>query len=243
MIERAVWIGIFAASVSGSDLGFVSHPSGDFLINAGVTHTRSTYDSSVSVLGVQGKIQKRFDSENVCSLSGSGSYAVVDESMHKNRWTSEVNYDYRPGEDYFINYKVGYDQGFFGREYQKWYHGPTFGMRMDTPGDSQLEMRGSVLVDKDCSNVASSDAYVLSKIGAVYSWYGRENIKFIQEEIYRVRLNEPNDYTYYSKSGIESRFSSRFSMGINYKIGRISTPFSPVTEFDRSLLGSVNLKF
>lgn len=243
MIRSIVWNGILFVSLIGADLGIISHPAGDFLVNGGVTHIRSLYDPGVSILGVQGKIQKKLDGEQLCWFSSGGSFIATEELLQKNRWTSEFNYDYRHGDHYFINYKVGFDRGYGDGNYRKWYSGSTIGIRMPAPGDSQLEMRGSILVDKDCSGTAPSDPYVLSKIGAVYSWYGRENLKFTQEEIYRTRLSEPNDYMFYSKSGIESKISSRFSMGINYKVGKIGTSLSPTVELDRSLLGSINLKF
>lgn len=243
MIRLAGWIGIVAVSLGGAELGYVSHSTPDFQVNSGVTHTRSLLNPMVSVLGVQGKVQKQWDDEHRWWVSSNGTFIVADEVVQKNRWTSELNYDYRPGSHYFINYKVGYDKGYLDGDYQKWYTGPSFGIKMLDKGPSQLEMRGSVLLDKDYSGSLPSDPYVLSKVGAVYTWSGSQNLKFTQEEIYRVRLNEPNDYMFYSKSGIESRVSSRFSMGVNYKLGKIGTPLSPTAELDRSLIGSMNLKF
>lgn len=164
-------------------------------------------------------------------------------SVSKNKWSSELNYDYQWDEVYSLNYMVGYKQdSFSGYDYQA-YTGPGVGAKVIDCSEHKLDLQANLLYAQDKPSELPSNSYFSSKMGGIYKWQIQETLKLIQEATYRVNLEETRNYFLYSKTGIENKINSSLSMGVSYKIDYVNTPPPPSVSTDRTFLVSLIIDY
>jgi len=212
-----------------------------------VTHSEFSYidtrgNSNAASLAFEGAAKTKWD-DHVFRAHADAYNASSNGTTSKNKWSAEFNYDYQFDEVYSLNYMIGYrDDRFSGYDYQ-FYTGPGAGVKVIETKGHKLDFQANLLYDLDKPHNRESKEYLSSKLGAIYWWQIRDNVKFIQEATYRVKLDETQNYFLYSKSAIESKINSTLSMGASYKVDYTNTIPPPSVHTDRTLLVSLIIDY
>lgn len=239
MIRNVVRIGVLGSALMGSDIGLIPQQKLTLLTysNSSFIDTKidTKADVNSSLLGIEGTVKKKWD-DHLFRMYTTAYCSSSEREAARNRWSSELNYDYRFAERYSFNYMVGYRKDYWQ---QRMYTGPSIGIRMIDAENYKLDLRGNILFDKN----KLEEQYLSGKVGAIYTWKGLDDLKFIQEGSYRVRLNEADNYIMYSKSAIESKITPRLSAGVSYKVDCINSPQLPELSTYRTLSALVTFKY
>ncbi len=219
--------------------------------NVFVTHTELGYietqgNTKTQTFNLDAKAKKNWEN-NALSLLFDAQYASDQDIETKNKFVTELEYDYSFTQQLAFSYLAGFKQDkFSGYAYQA-YTGP--GARY-TPIKGEihnLNLDGSILYSQDdkedtnygptgaiivypnpaaISTVTTTSGTVKSygsfRAKAVYNWQIFDNLKFDQELNYRVSFEDAENFFIFSKTGFTSKFSDMFSAGLSYKIDYIN---------------------
>lgn len=243
MIRSVVGITVAAISLMGVEIASITEQKGNLLTHAKFSciDTKKN-DTNASLLVLESAFQKKWD-DHMLRISTNGYFLSSDTTTMKDKWISELNYGYQFGDGQSLSYLIGYNKDSFSGFQQKFYTGPALGVKMLNREKHKLELQGNILFDKDKYGEQQPESYFSSRVGAIYTWKGQDNLKFVQEESYKVKLHEADNYIFYSKSTIESKINSRLSMGINYKYDYINTPASSSPYTLSTLSALLNLRY
>jgi putative salt-induced outer membrane protein len=176
-------------------------------------------------------------------------YGTENGIENNNKIFTELNYDWQFEKRVALNYVVGYkDDKFSGFAYQ-FYTGP--GAKYDALGSKKykLDLQGNILyninqgMNKYYDAAGNEVPYPypdgkagLTKVDGTYndywgymlrshfSWVIVEGFKFIEEASYRSDFDNADNYFVYSKTAVESKINSIFSMGVSYKVNYTNLP-------------------
>lgn len=242
--------------------------------NAFVTHTELSYvntqgntDTNAFSFDFAGK--KAWGAHSL-KLDADMLYGTEDQVENKNKFFSELNYDWQFAKHFTVNYLAGYkNDKFSGFDYQ-FYTGPGF-KYIALKGDTHnLDFQANALFNVDQGmNKYYTDAnltdeveypYPNGKDGLYeaegeyedywgymlrgnYSWVIVKGFKFIQEASYRGDFEDEKRYFVYSKSALESKINSYFSMGISYKVDYTNLPPAGNERTDRTFMTSLIIDY
>jgi len=171
---------------------------------------------------------------------------------NNNKLIALLDYDYKFAKHVSFDYLTGYkDDKFSGFDYQ-FFTGPGLKFHILETDDHKLTIQGNVVYAKDMESdkYYLDSAYLVEteypydpvkgpykdpKSGDMneyasfftkgdYEWNITNNFKFVQILTYRVDMGDRNTYFVNSKSGIESKISEMFSLGMNYKVTYVNQP-------------------
>jgi len=172
-------------------------------------------------------------------------YGEQDGVENNNKLITELNYYYDMTDRFALNYLVGYkDDKFSGFDYQ-FYTGPGAKYKAIISDAHKLNFQGNILYSQDEGSDkfflageetpypfdpvkgpdkvdGKTDNYSSYLAKMDYTWQMTENFKFYQDLSYRADFEDSDNYFVYSKTGIESKISDMFSLGIHYKIDYIN---------------------
>lgn len=217
-----------------------------------VTHTELGYiqtsgNTNTQTFNLDAKAKKAWG-KHVGELMFDGQYATQDSVETKNKFVTELTYDYEFTKRFAFNYLLGYKKDrFSGFEYQV-YTGPGAKYKAIVSKVHNLTVDGNILYAKDSYETAYSDgaggiiAYPNSTVGApvdraaytndyasyrvkgVYGWQIAQSLKFNQELTFRGSFEESDNYFAYSKSSLNAKISDIFSAGLSYKVDYVNVP-------------------
>lgn len=243
MIRYAAWLSAVAISAWGANF-CPSEPQKDGEI---VTHNEFSYintkgNTDTTSLAFEGAA-KTILSKNVFRAHADAYRSTNSGVVSKNKWSTELNYDYQFDEIYSVNYLNGYKKDqFSGFDYQL-YSGPGIGAKIIDCSEHKLDVQANMLYAQDKPVALAARNYFSSKLGGIYKWQILSNLKFIEEATYRINLEERGKYFLYSKTGIENKINGNVSMGISYKIDYANTPPHPSFKTDRIFLASLIIDY
>ncbi|TKI70914.1 DUF481 domain-containing protein [Sulfurimonas crateris] len=211
-------------------------------------------NSDSEAFNVDTKIKNRFDNHSL-ELSLLYQYSEQDGIESRNRFLSELLYEYALSERLSINYLLGYkDDKFSGYNYQI-YTGPGTKYKVLKTKTQELSLDGSILYAYDdiedtytlggvpvsypypAGSVSQNDGYTNSyaayRAQLLYSAQIKENMKFNQTLSYRSEFSDADNYFVYSKSALSLKISDIFSAGVNYYVDYINKPAFGKTSTDR----------
>lgn len=208
-----------------------------FFTESKLSYINPKKSTDTPLVAFEGAIKKQWDDHglninvNLCRSTDS-------EKMSKEKWTSELNYKYQIGSWMCLNYLVGYQEDrFIGLDYQL-YSRPEIELKAINYGEHKLDLKANVSYGENKLETLQSDSFSSSKVGAIYRWQAKDNLKFTQESFYRVNL-ENTQYSYFnSKIAMETKLTSTLSMGLHYKVDYMNIPLSP-SRTDRTFLVSL----
>lgn len=242
MIRQSFLIGLISASLVAADVCPLPEKNGDIVTHSEFSYIDTKGNSNASSLAFEGNGKTKWD-EHILRGHADAYQSSSNGTTSKNKWSVELNYDNQFDETYSLNYMIGYKEDrFSGYDYQ-FYTGPGAGIKVLDEKEHKLDLQANILYDKDKPSNYESDEYFSSKFGAIYRWIIQENLKFIQEATYRVKLNDTQYYFLYSKSAIESKINSTLSMGVSYKINYANTPPPPSVHADRTFMVSLIIDY
>lgn len=210
---------------------FVTHTELGFSSTSGNTDTTSySLDSSI----------KKNWGKHLFGLSFDGQYADDNGVETKNKFFTELNYDYALSQRLAINYLVGYkNDKFSGYNYQ-FYTGPGLKYKAIQEEKQNLSLEGNILYSQDEVDITEKTLeYSAFRAKAVYSWQILENLKFSQDLSYRSEFEDTENYFVYSKTAFTSKISDIFSFGINYKIDYVNAPPASTRHTDKALTANL----
>lgn len=234
MIRKTLWMVFGASALFGNDGAIVTHSEFSYINTKGNTNTSSLAFEGSAKTSVGLNIFRANVNAYVSSDNGETS---------KNKWSSELNYDYQFCPRVSLNYLGGYKQDrFSGFDYQ-FYTGPGMGVKLLDEPKHHLDLQANLLYGRDKPDNLSADGYFSSKLGGIYRWQVQENLKFIQEATYRINLEDTRYNFGYSKSAVETKINASLSMGVSYKVDYINTPPPPSQPTDRTFLASLIIDY
>lgn len=214
-----------------------AHAELGYILNSG--------NSDSEAFNVDTKIKNSFDNHSL-ELSLLYQYGEQDGLESRNRFLSELLYEYALGKRFSINYLLGYkDDKFSGFNYQL-YTGPGAKYKIVKTKTQELSFDGSILYAYDdiedtytlggvavsypypAGSINQNDGYTNSyaayRAQLLYSAKIRENVKFNQVLSYRSEFSDADNYFIYSKSSLSLKVSDIFSAGVNYYVDYTNKP-------------------
>lgn len=216
------------------------------------THTELSYintqgNSDTSSFALEAKAEKAWDAHSLRAVLAA--YYSEDGGIEsKNKWQTELNYDYAYTKRLSLNYLLGYvDDKFSGFDFQ-FYTGPGVGYKViDTKAhklNTQLNVLYAVDDVADAGAVSGGiESYASWKAGADYGWQIMENVKFAQELTVRGSLEEAQNYFAMSKTSVATKINSSLSMGVSYKVDYVNQPPLGKEYTDRTFMTSLIIDY
>ena len=144
---------------------------------------------------------------------------------NKNKFFTELGYDYSFTDRFAFNYLAGYKHDKFSSYTYQFYTGPGAKYKAIKTDAHDLSLEGSILYSRD-EFIATNDTanYASFQAKGVYSWQITKTLKFDQTASYRVDVEDVDNYFVYSDSALSSKISDIFSAGLGYKIDYVNQP-------------------
>jgi len=210
-----------------------------------VTHTELGYiqtdgNTKTKTFNIDANAKKAWD-KHEGSILFDGQYATNDTIETKNKFLTEINYDYSFSKRFSFNYLFGYKSDkFSGFDYQT-YTGPGIKYKAIETKIHKLSFEGNILYALDQYSNIEYDAngveiaypnpnntpivtivkgqkqdYASYRLKGVYNYKITKFLKFNQELTFRGSFKTSSVYFIYSKSSLSSKLSDIFSAGLGY---------------------------
>ncbi len=223
-----------AAKTAVSDNVLKTHAELGYINTSGNTDTES-FSGVLNINKTFGDHMFRFDAE--------GFYSDDNGVETKNRWKSVGNYDYPAAETIQFNYLIGYEEDKFSGYDSQFYTGPGIKWRAILPPEHQLDLQANILYSSDSVEGLDTDDYASVQAKLDYIWYLDERWKFIQIAFYRVDVEEPDNYFFNSRTAVESRITTMFSLGASYTVDYKNQAPEGKKRYDRTFLLSLIIDY
>lgn len=232
MIAKGVWIALVAVSVWANG-------------GESVANSRSPYaamNPQTAPMAFEGNA-KTWSGPHMLEVRVNAYRSGDVGEIFKDKRSCEVNYDYQLCPAVSLNYLLGYREERFGGYDYRTYAKPGMEVRLVDDPEHKLDLQANILYARDKPDSLPETDYLSSRFGGIYRWNMEDNLRFIQEALYHVNLQETQYSTFRSKSAVETKINATLSMGVSYRIDYIATP-SPLPErFDRTVLASVSIDY
>ncbi len=255
-----------AAAVMGADDAQKPNPLKTHT-ELGFVQTSGNTDTTSFSLDFMGN--KAWGTQSV-KLDVNALYGTQNGLETNNKIVGILNYYWQFEKRLALNYIVGYkDDKFSGYTYQ-FYTGP--GAKYDMLGSKKykLDFQGNVLYNiQQEMNKYYSDANLTNEVkypypngtaglyevdgtytdywgylvGLDFTWVIVEGFKFIQVATYRGSMDDDQNYFVYSKTAVESKINSIFSMGLSYKVNYANTPPAGNDRTDTTTMASLIIDY
>ncbi len=236
-----------------------------------VTHTELGYiqtsgNTETKTFNLDAKAKKSWN-KHIFGLIFDGQYADDDGKETKNKFVTELEYDYEFTDRFSFNYLLGYKSDkFSGLEYQA-YTGPGLAYKAIVSDTHNLELSGNILYSMDSyedvyhdadgeiinypnstsgatlATEAYDDDYTGYRVKGVYGWQIIENLKFDQELSMRGSFEESDNYFVFSKTALSTKISDMFSAGISYKVDYANVPAEGKESTDTTLTANLIIDY
>lgn len=194
-----------------------------FSARAEVGYISNSGNSNTESFNADAKITNSWDlhSLEIITLMQYGTDNGVE---NRNKFLSELLYDYKLSKRLSINYLLGYkDDKFSGFDYQ-FYTGPGAKYITIKTDFHNLTIDGNLLYAKDKIFGEVDRTYAAYRLKGIYNMKVLENLKFHQTLSYRSEFSDIENYFFYSKTAFTSKLSDIFSAGISYQVDYTNKP-------------------
>jgi putative salt-induced outer membrane protein len=231
-----------------------------------VTHTELGYiettgNTKTTTFSLDAKAKKGWG-KHIGNFMFDGQYASDDSVETKNKFVTELTYDYEFTKRFAFNYLLGYKSDKFSGFESQFYTGPGAKYKAIISDAHNLTFDGNILYAEDVydtvyvdgtgtviayptdpNSIVGSvlltpsykDRYAAYRVKGVYGWQMLENLKFSQELSFRGSFETSDNYFAYSKSGLTSKLSDIFSAGLSYKVDYVNIPADGKEKTDTTL--------
>lgn len=210
---------------------FKTHTEFGFIKTTGNTNT-STYNLDLN-------LKKNWD-EHVFELSFDSQYADDNGIETKNKYLTELQYDYKFTDRFAFDYLIGYKEDkFSGYNYQA-YTGPGIKYKLIEEEKQELSLEGNILYSKDeLESPQSTRDYTSFRTKGIYEWQILDNLKFTQDLSYRSEIEDSQNYFVFSKTAFISKIYDMFSFSISYKVDYVNAPPEATGHSDKTLTANL----
>jgi len=215
-----------------------------------VTHTELGYigttgNTETKTFNLDAKIKKNWD-KHAGIFTFDGQYADDKGIETKNKFFTELEYDYSYSDKWAFSYLIGYKNDKFSSFDYQFYTGPGVKYKAIETKKHNLSLEGNLLYAIDSymdiktdsngdfveypneggviTTPSYDDDYTSYRLKGIYTWQMLENLKFDQELSYRGSFEEADNFFVFSKTGFTSKLSDIFSAGISYKVDYTNNP-------------------
>ena len=233
---------ILLSSLLASSMAMAAETALVTHVEMGFVDTKGNTETQTFVLDAKAK--KSIDKHQF-ALSVDGQYATDHKVQTKNKYVSELTYDYAVTDRFSVGYLLGYkDDKFSGYEYQL-YTGPGAKYKVLKTESQDLSLEGNILYSQDQVDDETVDTnnYSAYRAGAIYILQMLENLKFYQELSYRGSFEDNENYFAYSKTSLTSKFSDMFSAGLSYKVDYANVAPAGKETTDKTLTANLIVDF
>ena len=196
-----------------------------------VTHTELGYiqtdgNTETKTFNLESKATKNWQ-KHVFAFMIDAQYAKDSGTATKNKFLTELTYDYEFTDRLAFTYLLGYKSDKFSSFDYQAYTGPGLKYTAIANKEHSLDFIGSILYSTDkyddvvvasVVTVGESEKYSSYKVELNYVWQIIETVKFTQDLTYRSSFEDANNYFAFSKSALSTKISDIFSAGISYKV-------------------------
>lgn len=237
IVLSSLLVGVLASAAEVMPL--TTHTEFGFIQTDGNTKT-TTYN-------LDAKAKKAWD-KHEGNFMFDGQYASDSNVETKNKFVTELTYDYAFTKRFAFNYLLGYKSDkFSGFEYQ-WYTGPGAKYKAIVSELHKLTIDANILYSNDrYENNPPLSAYTNDYFGyrvkGVYGWQILKNLKFDQELSLRGSFEKSDNYFAFSKSALSSKLSDMFSASISYKVDYANVPATGKKSTDTTLTANLILDY
>ena len=237
-----------------------------------VTHTELGYISTdgnteTTTYSIDAKATKGFD-KHLFTFVFDAQYAEDQDIETKNKFFTELQYDYLIMEKLAFNYTAGYkDDKFSGLNYQA-YTGPgvkykaitsdihvlSLGLNalysIDDVEDVKYDASGEIIAYPNPANTPTAsttlgdkETYTSMMATLNYEFQITESLKFIQDASYRADASDSDNYFVLSKTALSSKISDIFSAGISYKVDYVNLPAEGKDDTDTTFTATLSIDY
>ena len=172
-------------------------------------------------------------------------YGTENDIETKNKFLSELTYDYKFTQTFAFNYLFGYKRDAFSTFDSQLYTGPGakyIALKSET---QNLNLATNILYSEDKPNAVGAETqdYTSYRLALNYDWQMLENLKFAQELNYRSDFEEVENYFVYSKSGLSTKISDYFSAGISYAVDYVNTVSPGAENSDKTITANLIINY
>jgi putative salt-induced outer membrane protein YdiY len=206
------------------------HTEFGFIETKGNTDTLNT--------SIDAKAQKKFGVHEFTFL-GDGEYTEEKNSKTKNKYFLELDYGHKISRDVSFEYITAYKYDEFSGYDYRFYTGPGLKVQLFKDDVEALSLSNAILFSRDDRVSDGPYNYTSYRAKAEYTRQLFKNLKFDQILSYQTDVTSLKDFFLYSKTGLSSKISDIFSVGLNYKYDYVNAPDRGKQKADRTL--SANL--
>lgn len=242
-----------------SDNNLISHAE------LGYVNTQGT--STTTAVSLDAKAKKGWN-QHVFELMLDGQFSTNKNVENKNKYLTELSYDYDVTETFSFGYLVGYKEDKFSSFDYQFYTGPSAKHKLFKTEEHKLTLEGNILYAKDKRadvnfdslgqeipypnaggvDIASTDigrtrAYASYRAKALYERNIVENLKFTQELSYRSEFLDVSNFFVYSKTAFTNKITDILSAGVSYKIDYVNLPTRDTQRGDRTFSANLIMDF
>lgn len=222
-----------------------THTKLGYISTQGNTKTESfSFDTKWEKAFGQHKFNWMFDAQYGKAEDSAGVYAT-----NKNKFFTELGYDYAITDRLAFNYLIGYKHDKFSAYNYQFYTGPGAKYQALKMKAHNLSLEGNVLYSRDeyqddnipAGNDQTND-YAAIQAKGVYTWQITETLKFEETASYRADMSDFDNYFVYSDSELLAKISDIFSAGLGYKIDYVNLS-GDREHTDRTLLATLSMDY
>ncbi len=220
------------------DTSLKTHTKLGYISTEGNTRTESfALDTKWKKEWGKNKVTWMFDAQ-YGKAEDNGNYTT-----NKNKFFTELGYDYSFTKSFAFNYLAGYKHDKFSSYTYQFYTGPGAKYKAIKTKAHDLSLEGNLLYSHDeYIDTGKTTDYASFQAKGVYSWQILDNLKFDQTASYRVDVEDVDTYFVYSDSELSSKISDIFSAGLGYKIDYVNKP-GDKKHTDRTLLATLSIDY
>jgi putative salt-induced outer membrane protein len=229
-------------------LGLDLEPNNKLKANANFGYISTTGNTETTTYALDTKLKKSY-SKHMFELTFDGQYASDSDVETKNKYFTELEYNYGYTERFSVGYIVGFKQDkFSGYDYQ-FYTGPGAKYKAIKSELHNLSLESNFLYARDKFNTlienedTAINTYASLRLKALYEWKMLENLTFAQEVSYRTDVENVDEYFLYSKTSFTSKLSDMFTAGLSYKVDYANKVVAGIEHSDNTLSATLGVSY
>ncbi len=231
----------------------------------GYVNTQGT--STTTTVSLDARAKKNWN-QHVFELMLDGQYSTNKNVENKNKYLTELSYDYDVTDTFSFGYLVGYKEDKFSSFDYQFYTGPSAKHKLFKTEEHKLTLEGNILYAKDkradvnydalgnevpypnagsiviaSSDIGKTRAYASYRAKALYERNIAETLKFTQELSYRSEFFDVSNFFIYSKTAFINKITNILSAGVSYKIDYVNLPTRDTQRGDRTFAANLIMDF
>ena len=188
-------------------------------IHLELSYMNASGNAESDTFAMKSDFSKKFDEKKSLKGKANGTYVTNDAGEEiTNKFYSELDYHHQLTNSFYGYLKTDYTfDKFSGFDY-KWNLGPGIGYKILDSDKQKLNLSLGFAYSQDKPKESSMEDYSSITINSKYNWQISSIWKFKQELSFHQDLEEGNNYSGKSMSGLEHKLSSLISLGLSYNI-------------------------